>query len=146
WSRPGAAWCSRKYGSIASTAPGRSGDVEAWSRYARRTTAASDGRDAVIVARGAALGEQRVRLPVEAGEHPADHAPIDRTHDVRVLRGCVAERALLGDDLQRPAARLRVRSEAMGRERVGDGRQRGPHRSVAGAGVARLGRHPGGDG
>src|SRR6266536_423229 len=146
WSRPGSAWCSRRYGTIASNASGRSGDVDAWSRYARRTTAASDRGDAVIVAGRAALGEQRARLPVQAGEHPADHAPVDRAHDVRVLLGRVAERALLGDDLERAAARLRVGGEAVGRERIGDGRQRGPHRPVAGADVTGLGGHAGGDG
>ena len=34
-SRPGSAWCSRRNGSIASSAAGRSGDDDAWSRYAR---------------------------------------------------------------------------------------------------------------
>ena len=32
WRRPGSAWCSRRNGSIASSAAGRSGEVEAWSR------------------------------------------------------------------------------------------------------------------
>ena len=78
------------------------GAAATWTRGrdTRRTSAASNARDAVIVARGTALGEQRVRVAVEAGEHPADHARSTEHTTWGVLLGRVAERALLGDDLQ----------------------------------------------
>ena len=119
------------YGSIASSTAGRRGADDAWSRYAcgrhTRVTQCSSppGRLCSIVGS---------RLAVEAFEHALDHAGVDRAQHVRVLARRFAERAVLGDQRERAAARLGVRGEAVRGQRVGDRRERGLHRTVALAG------------
>ena len=62
---------------------------------------------------------------------PADHPAVERAHHVRVLLRGLAERAALRHDREPAVARLGVRGEAVGGERVGDRGERGVHRPVA---------------
>ena len=102
--RPGSPNDDARTAASPASATGRSG---AGRRVIEVRARAQHARDAVLVAAGPALGDLGLGLAVEPFEHALHHAGVDRAQHVRVLPRGFAERAVLRDERERVAARLR---------------------------------------